>query len=73
MIARIYDRPGNPYCTICGSEMTSSIERNFYGPFCKNKLCNGGLLDAIYVVSIIEYRKIKLKNIIKNYENKRRN
>lgn len=48
MSGRIYDSGIDPVCGKCGSKMLSSAERNFNGPKCKNKKCDGSLMDAIY-------------------------
>jgi hypothetical protein len=48
MSGRIYDLSGKATCKKCGRDMTLSSERNFNGPSCKSKKCDGGLLDAEY-------------------------
>jgi hypothetical protein len=52
MSGRIYDQSGKATCKKCGSNMLLSQERNFNGPKCKNKKCDGSLLDALYDDSI---------------------
>jgi hypothetical protein len=68
MSGRIYDLGKYAYCKKCGSEMFTSNHRNHWGPLCKNKLCDGGLIDAFYVMDKMEFRYQKLKQILKNYE-----
>ncbi len=48
MSGRIYDIGLSAICSKCGSEMWTSFERNYNGPKCKNKKCDGGVLEAIY-------------------------
>lgn len=48
MSGRLYDLSGKANCKKCGSDMFLSRERNFNGPKCKNKKCDGGTLDAEY-------------------------
>lgn len=48
MSGRFYDRSGKATCKKCGSDMVLSHDNNFNGAVCKNKKCDGNLLDAIY-------------------------
>ena len=48
MSGRIYDLSEKATCKKCGSEMTLSKHRNFWGPKCKNESCDGGIGDADY-------------------------
>ncbi len=48
MSGRIYDLSNKAMCKKCGSDMLLSSERNFNGPKCKNKKCQGSLIDAEY-------------------------
>ena len=48
MSGRIYDLGIEPICLKCGSDMFTSHEQNFNGPRCKNKKCDGGIMDAKY-------------------------
>lgn len=48
MSGRLYDNGIDPKCGKCGEDMFTSQERNFNGAKCKNKKCDGGVLDAIY-------------------------
>jgi len=64
---RIYDSEKYAYCKKCGSEMSISAERNHWGPMCKNKMCDGGLMDAIYVMDKMEFRYKKLQKILSNF------
>lgn len=67
MSGRIYsDIHDYVYCEKCGSDMWSSRDRNFNGPKCKNKKCDGGLLDAVYVMDKNVMRNKKLKKITNN-------
>ena len=52
MSGRIYDYSGKATCLKCGSDMFLSSERNFNGPMCKNKKCDGRMLDASYDESV---------------------
>lgn len=45
MSGRIYDIGINPICNLCGSTMYTSAQRNYNGPKCKRKGCDG---TAIY-------------------------
>jgi hypothetical protein len=55
MSGRIYDPFGSggkiPFCSKCNSIMFTSQETNFNGIKCKNKKCNGDLLDSVYFKS----------------------
>ena len=66
MSGRIYDPVGTKYiyCSKCGSEMWTSIERNHWGPLCKNKLCDGSIMDAIYLKDKSYFRKKKLNQLL---------
>lgn len=66
----IYDTENYAFCEKCGSEMWTSAERNFYGPMCKNKFCDGGIMDAIYVIDKIVFRYKKLNKIINKLNEK---
>jgi len=41
MSGRIYDNGINPICDKCSSKMWTSADRNFNGPKCKRKNCDG--------------------------------
>ena len=66
MSGRVYDTNAGKYayCEKCGSDMWTSSERNSHGPMCKNKFCDGGLMDAIYVYHKAVFRKKKLQNVL---------
>lgn len=66
MSGNIYDpiESKYAYCTKCGSPMWTSSERNYWGPLCKNKLCDGSLMDVIYVYSEVAFRKKKLEQLL---------
>lgn len=52
MSGRIYDLSNRATCKKCGSDMLLSSERNFWGPKCKNKGCDGGTLEAEYLDNV---------------------
>jgi hypothetical protein len=70
MSGRIYDQGNYAYCKKCGSDMYTSAERNHWGPMCKNKMCDGGLMDAEYYSDKMIFRYKKLQKILNNYYEK---
>ena len=52
MSGKYYDLSGKATCRKCKSDMILSIDRNFYGPKCRNPKCNGSISDAEYDTSI---------------------
>ena len=52
MSGKYYDLSGKATCRKCKSDMILSIDRNFYGPKCRNSKCNGEISDAEYDTTV---------------------
>lgn len=66
MSGRIYDQSSKATCSLCGSDMWLSSERNFWGPKCKNHKCTGTLIEAVYDMSVI-YPGFSIPKLIEDH------